>query len=162
MLIFCIRLPKLYSPYPDYFPLLPKSLSYLNISWLFCMNRFSRIVFFFQSFIHLFYFYASGGGWGMSHLCLFKNYEFSLGVVPPISIYPSLLSAGIFHLSYTPHSYQPGYFIFHIPLTPISWDISSFIYPSLLSAGIFHLYHIPLTPISILLNYLMNLGAISY
>ena len=77
----------------------------------------------FQSFINLFYFYASGGGWGMSHLCLFKNYEFSLGVVPPISIYPSLLSAiypsllsaGIFHLlSYTPHSYQ------HIPLTPIS------------------------------------------
>ena len=76
---------------------------------------------FFQSFINLFYFYASGGGWGMSHLCLFKHYEFSLGVVPPISIYPSLLSAGIFHL-----------------------------------------YHVPLTPISILLNYLMNLGAISY
>ena len=32
----------------------------------------------------------------------------------PISIYPSLLSARIFHLSYTPHSYQPGYFIFII------------------------------------------------
>ena len=69
----------------------------------------------------------------------------------------SLLSA------YTPHSYQQGYFIF-------------ITYPSLLSAGIFHLYHIPLTPISFakllnefrsyfllaLLNYLMNLGAISY
>ena len=54
----------------------------------------------FQSFMNLFYFYASGGGWGMSHLCLFKNYEFSLGVVPPISIYPSLLSAGILHLSH--------------------------------------------------------------
>ena len=118
---------------------------------------------FFQSFINLFYFYASGGGWGMSHLCLFKNYEFSLGVVPPISIYPSLLSA------YTPHSYQR--------------DISSFIYPSLLSAYTPHSYqqgyfifHIPLTPISFAkllnefrsyfllasLNYLMNLGAISY
>ena len=83
---------------------------------------------FFQSFINLFYFYASGGGWGMSHLCLFKNYEFSLGVVPPISICPSLLSAGIFNLSIYP-------------------SLLSAIYPSLLSAS---------------LNYLMNLGAISY
>ena len=28
----------------------------------------------------------------------------------------------------TPHSYQQGYFIFHIPLTPISRDISSLSY----------------------------------
>ena len=59
----------------------------------------------------------------------------------PISIYPALLSAGIFHISYTPHSYQQGHFIFRIPITAISRYISSFIHPSLISA---------------LLNYLMN------
>ena len=57
----------------------------------------------------------------------------------------SLLSA------YTPHSYQPGYFIFHIPLTPIS-------FAKLLNE--FRSYFL-----LALLNYLMNLflgGAISY
>ena len=56
----------------------------------------------------------------------------------------SLLSA------YTPHSYQPGYFIFHIPLTPIS-------FAKLLKFNEFRSYSL-----LALLNYLMNLGAISY
>ena len=56
----------------------------------------------------------------------------------------SLLSA------YTPHSYQQGYFIFHIPLTPIS-------FAKLLNE--FRSYFL-----LALLSYLMNvfLGAISY
>ena len=41
-------------------------------------------------------------GWRVGNVTSlsFQNYEFSLGVVPPISIYPSLLSA------ICPHSYQ--------------------------------------------------------
>ena len=50
---------------------------------------------------------------------------------------------GIFHLlSYTPHSYQLGYFIF-------------IIYPSLLSAGIFHL--LSYTPHSYQLGFISGL-----
>ena len=52
--------------------------------------------------------------WGSSRDSIYTPHSYQLGYfifhnipLTPISIYPSLLSAGIFHLSkYTPHSYQ--------------------------------------------------------